>query len=130
MASDPLDRLDCFRAFIKATEEGAPVPPVDRYDLRRLHLMFEYMEEQHPGSGGAMSIDLLASVCGPEANLPAVWFRHTRLELLLKQGLLAEWQRDKVWDEAVYQIASTIPMNGSKFDQLEFIQRLRCEAAT
>jgi hypothetical protein len=129
MADKRLDRLESFRAFIQATEEGAPVPPVSEEQLRHLHKIHLYTAKWHPGSDGAVSMDLMASVCGSEADLPAVWFRHTRLRLLLRQGFLAEWQNGTALDDVVYRVAATIPMNLFQLDQEEFIQRLRCEAA-
>ena len=72
---------------------------------------------------------LMASVCSAGANVPAVWFRHTRLSLLVKQGVLAEWQHGTDLDDAVYQVAATIPKNGFQIDQEAFIRRLRYEAA-
>jgi hypothetical protein len=129
MANEQLDRLESFRAFIKSAEEGAPVPPVGRDDLRRLHETCEYVRKQHPGKDGAVSIDVMASVCSPGANLPAVWFRHTRLRLLVKQGRLAEWQRSTDLGDAVYQVAATIPIIGFHLDEEDFLRRLRYEAA-
>ena len=72
---------------------------------------------------------LMASVCSAGANVPAVWFRHTRLSLLVQQGVLAEWQHGTDLDDAVYQVAATIPKNGFQLDQEAFIRRLRYEAA-
>lgn len=128
MADKRLDRLESFRAFIQATEEGAPVPPVSQEHLRHLHRIQLYLAKWHPGSDGAVSMDLMASVCGAEADLPAVWLRHTRLRLLLSQGVLAEWQNGADLDDAVYQVAATIQMNGFQLDQEAFIQRLRYKA--
>jgi hypothetical protein len=83
------------------------------------------MAKWHPGSDGAVSMDLMESVCGTEADLPAVWFRHTQLSLMVRQGVLAEWQHSADLDEIVYQVAATIPMNGLRFDNEAFLQQLR-----
>ena len=101
MADEHLDRLESFRVFIQAIEEGFPVPPVNSDDLKRLHEMSEYVAKEHPGSDGALSIDLMTGVCTPEANVPAVWFRHARLRALARQGVLAAWQRGSKFDDVV-----------------------------
>ena len=129
MADEHFDVLESFIAFIKATEEGARVPPVSRDDLQRLHETCEYVARQYPGNDAALGVDVMASVCGPGANVPAVWFRHTRLRLLAKQGVLAEWKQGAALDDAVYEVAATFPMNGFQIDQEVFIQRLRYKAA-
>jgi len=111
MADEHLERLEAFKTFIQAIGEGSPVPPVNSDDLRRLHEMCEYVAKRHPDSARAISVAFIASVCGPGANLPAVWFRYARLRLLAKQGILAERQHGAVLDDVVYQVAATIPMN-------------------
>ena len=70
MVDKRLDRLESFRAFIQATEEGAPVPPVSEERLRHLHRIHLYAAKWHPCSDGAVSMDLMESVCGSEADLP------------------------------------------------------------
>src|SRR3974390_234731 len=87
MADKHFDVLESFIAFTKATEEGARVPPVSRDDLQRLHETCEYVARQYPGNDAALGVDVMASVCSPGANVPAVWFRHTRLRFLVKQGV-------------------------------------------
>lgn len=130
MRDEHLDRPDSFKLFLQAIEQGSPVPPVNCDDLKRLHEMCEHVTMQHPGSDGAISIDLMAGVCSPEANLPAVWFRHARLRELVRQAVLTEWQRGTGFDDVVYRVAAMIPMNGCQFDQEDFIQRLLLEPAT
>ena len=125
MADEYLDRLESLKAFIQAMGEGSSVPPVNSDDLRRLHEMCEYVAKQHPDSVRAISVAVIASVCSPGANLPAVWFRYARLMALAKQGVLAEWQHSAALDDVVYQVAATIPMNGFQFNRVEFVQRLR-----
>jgi hypothetical protein len=129
MADEQLDRLESFRVFIKATEEGASIPPVDRDDLRYLHELHSQITKQYPGKDGVVPVDLMASVCSPGANLPAVWLRHTRLRSLERQGVLAEWRHSTELDDAVYQVAATIPMQGFQLDQEAFVERLRYGAA-
>jgi hypothetical protein len=129
MADEQRERLECFRAFIKAAEEGEPIPPVAEDDLRRLHEVSADMAKRRVGKDGMVSVDLMARVCSPGANLPAVWLRHTQLRLLIRQGVLAKWQRNADWDDAVYRVAAIIPMNGLQLDQEAFAQHLHYKAA-
>jgi hypothetical protein len=70
----------------------------------------------------------MARACSPSANLPAVWLRHSQLRALYRQGLLAEWQNGTALDDAVFQLAATIPMNGTDLDLEAFLQHLRSAA--
>ena len=111
--------------FIRAAEEGATVPPVGEDDLKCLHEACLDMTRRYLGKDGVVSLDLMARACSPGANLPAVWLRHTQLRLLVRQGLLAEWQHGTALDDAVYRVAANIPMNGVHFDPETFVGQLR-----
>jgi len=125
MADVQLDRLKSFRAFIKAAEEGTTIPPVGVYDLKSLHEACVDRTKRYSGKDGVVSVELMARACSRDANLPAVWLRHTQLRLLVRQGLLAEWQHDTALDDAVFRVAATIPMNGVHFDPEMFVRQLR-----
>ena len=125
MADEQVDRLESFRVFIRAAEQGATIPPVAEDDLRRLHEVHLDMAKRYCGKDGVMSLDSMARACSPGANLPAVWLRHTELRSLVRQGLLAEWQHGTALDDAVFRLAATIPMNGIHFDKAAFVQQLR-----
>jgi hypothetical protein len=125
MADEQLERVNSFRAFIKAVEEGALVAPVSADDLKSLHELSVDMTRRYAGKNGVVSLDLMARACSPTANLPAVWLRHTQLRLLVRQGLLAGWQHGTTLDEAVFRVAATIPLNGLHFDSQTFLQELR-----
>lgn len=129
MADEQVDRLESFRTFIKTAEEGAAIPPVAEDDLRQLHEICVDRTKRYSGKDGVVSLDVMARGCSPGVNLPAVWLRHTQLRVLVRQGLLAEWQRGTTLDEAVYRVAATISMNGMHFDQEAFLRRLRCKIA-
>jgi hypothetical protein len=124
-ANERADSLGSFRTFLEAMEEGASIPTVSEEDLRRLHEAWSEMAKRSCGKDGAMSLELMARVCSPGANLAAVWIRYTRLRRMLKQGALAEWQHGANLEGAVFQVAATIPMNGIGFGEQAFIQRLR-----
>lgn len=121
--------LKSFRAFIQAAEEGAAIPPVDEHDLKALHDLCVERAKRYCGKDGVISIEMTARACSPAANLPAVWLRHTQLRSLYRQGLLAEWQHGTALDDAVFHVASAIPMKGTHLDSHAFLERLRALAA-
>jgi hypothetical protein len=129
MSDDQAELLKSFRSFIQAAEEGAPIPPVDEHDLKALHELCVERAKRYCGKDGVIGIDMTARACSPTANLPAVWLRHTQLRSLYRQGLLAEWQHGTALDDAVFQVASAIPMNGTHLDSVAFLERLRGLAA-
>jgi hypothetical protein len=129
MADEQADLLESFRAFIKAAEEGAAIPPVDEQDLRCLHELCVERAKRYCGKDGVVSLNSIALACSPDANLPAVWLRHTQLRSLFRQGLLAEWQHGAALDDVVFRLAATIPMRGIHFDQEVFVRHLRAGTA-
>lgn len=128
MADEQAELLESFRAFIKAAEEGAAIPPVAVHDLKCLHELCIERAKRYVGKDGAVSIDSIARVCDRGANLPAVWLRHSQLRLLYREGLLAEWQHGTILDDAVFQLAATIPITGARLDQEAFLRQLRGNA--
>jgi len=129
MADEQLDRLESFRVFITAAEEGGAIPPVAEHDLKCLHELCVERAKRYCGKDGVVSIDSMASACSPDANLPAVWLRHAQLRSMYRQGLLAEWQHGTALDDAVFRLAATIPMNGIHLDQEAFVLHLRVGTA-
>jgi hypothetical protein len=130
MADEQLDQLNFFRAFIKEAEEGATIPPVAEDDLKRLYEASLDMTRRYCGKDGVLSMEVMTRACSPGANLPAAWLRHTQLRMLVRHGLLAQWQHDTALDDAVFHVAATIPMSGVRFDPETFVQRLsHCKTA-
>ena len=129
MSDQQTELLKSFRAFIKAAEEGAPIPPVDEHDLKALHELCVERAKRYCGKDGVISIEMITRACSPMANVPAVWLRHTHLRSLYRQGLLTEWQRGPALDDAVFRVASAIPMNGTHLDSHAFLERLHALAA-
>ena len=129
MPDQQAELLKSFRAFIKAAEEGAPIPAVDEHDLKALHELCVERAKRYCGKDGVISIEMTARACSRTANLPAVWLRHTQLRSLFRQGLLTEWQHGTALDDAVFRVASDIPMNGTHLDPQAFLGRLRALAA-
>lgn len=128
MSDQQTELLQSFRAFIKVAEEGATIPPVDEHDLKALHELSIERAKRYCGKDGVISIEMTARACSPAANLPAVWLRHTQLRTLYRQGLLAEWQHGATLDDAVFRIAATIPMVGTRLDAQAFVGQLRATA--
>lgn len=128
MSDQQSDQLKSFRAFLMAAEKGASIPPVDEHDLKSLHELCVERAKRYCGKDGVISIEMTARACSPMANLAAVWLRHTQLRSLYRQGLLSEWQHGTALDDAVFRVASGIPMNGTRLDAEEFIRRLRVAA--
>jgi len=129
MASEQHSLLDSFRAFIKAAEEGAVVPPVADHDLKSLHELCVERAKRYCGKDGVVTLDLMTRACSPNANLPAVWLRHSELRTLYRHGLLAQWQHGTALDDVVFRLAANIPMTGVSLDQETFIQKLRAISA-
>ena len=127
--ADECEQLESFRAFIKAAEEGALIPPVAEDDLRRLHELAADMAKRRVGKDVMVGVAMMARICSPGTNLPAVWLRCTQLMQLIRQGFLEEWQHSADWDAAVYRVAASIPMKGFELNREEFIQRLQHKAA-
>jgi len=129
LADEEFDRLESFRTFIQAAEQGAAIPAVAEDDLRHIDAMRAEMAKHYCGKDGIVTLDSMARACDPGANLPAVWLRHTQLRSLVKQGILTEWQHGTTLDDAVFQVAATIPMSGIHFDQEAFLRCLREKTA-
>ena len=130
MADEQADLIHSFHTFIQAAEQGATIPPVDENDLKALHELAVDRAQRYCGKDGVISIELTARACSPNANLPAVWLRHTQLRSVFREGRLAEWQRDTMLDQAVFRVAATMPMSGTKLDHDLFIQNLRVATST
>src|SRR5262252_6445222 len=130
MPHDQADLIRSFQAFIRAAEQGAAIPTVDENDLRALHELAVDRAKRYCGKDGVISIELTARACSLNANVPAVWLRHTQLRSIFREGRLAEWQRGTMLDQTVFRVAATLPMQGTKLDHDVFIQNLRAATST
>lgn len=102
-----------------ALTAGGPIPAVNPGDLRGVwELMREtnadFLGNGEPKLGGqqpaiGICTNLLARVCGPEANVLAVWARSALLGILVHQGLLTAWQRGTQLDDAVFDCRRSLP---------------------
>lgn len=125
MTYDTVDLLHSFRAFLAKAEEGGTIPAVEAHDLKNLHELCIERAKRYCGKDGVISLEATARACSPEANVPAVWMRHTQLRQLYRKGLLAEWQHGTELDDSVFGVAAVIPMRGVQLDQERFLRELR-----
>jgi hypothetical protein len=122
-----------LRAFDASSEPGAfqdlaagaPIPPVDPDDLRRIHAAYTEESKPHTQANVAIGTAQLASLCGRGASVAATSLRSALLRILVGRGLLAQWQHGTELHEAVYKVAATISLDGPQLDPDDFIQRLK-----
>lgn len=125
MTYDTVELLHSFRKFLNEAEQGATIPSVDAQDLKSLHELCVERAKRYCGKDGVISLEATAKACGCDANVPAVWLRHTQLRALYRQGMLAEWQHGTELEDVVFRLAATIPMSGVQLDQERFMRELR-----
>jgi hypothetical protein len=125
MPYDQAELVDSFQAFLKDAEQGAAIAPVSPQDLKWLHELCVERAKRYCGKDGVLSLESMSRACSPTANLPAVWLRHTQLRTLYRHGLLSFWQHGTALDDAVFEIAATIPLRGVHLDQEAFLRELR-----
>ena len=87
-----------------------------------------------PNQSGSIDISLYQRTCSPGAEVGAVWYRVSILQLLAGPiGLLTPWLHDGELPDAVFNLAATFPMNrlsvgevnqGLPFDVQGFIKQL------
>jgi hypothetical protein len=113
-----------------------PAPPVDATDLRRYRELLENLAEEldvstdgdkdPKGSIAASGLQkVVEGVCGSGANAQALWLRNGLLEMFLREGYLAPLRSCEDLDDAVLQVAATIPFEGQDLKPETFVQRLR-----
>ena len=120
-------------ANFSAWMAGKPIPPVEPGDLRAVREFIDRVRAEMPEtnvtkqpSSIGISAKLLAEVCSPGANVMAVYARSILLDVLVGQGLLAPWQHGARLDDAVFNVAATLPIPKlDLFDSDAFLQRLR-----
>jgi hypothetical protein len=115
------------------SSDDSSVPPVEPADLRSVWTMQSQVQASNPGQQIAIPADVYKRACGPEADVRAVYQRVSQLWMMQEVGMFAPWLRDGVPDEAVFQVAATIPMsrmqigvvhNKSPFDVEEFVKQV------
>ena len=92
-------------------QDSGSVPPVQPADLRSVWTMQNDIQALRPGEQIGISADAYKRACGPEADVRAVYERVSHLWMLREVGVLATWVHDGVPDDAVFDVAATIPMS-------------------
>jgi hypothetical protein len=84
--------------------------------------------------GAAIGHSALTSVCGPEANTIAIWYRLRMLGLCDYAGLLSAHKHDGEFTDTVYRVVATFPLKrmemdvtyqGPPFDVEEFVKQVK-----
>jgi hypothetical protein len=114
--ADPLN--DC--CWMK----DGPIPPVDPADLKSVWAMQEKLKadfdeptpNRAPNQGFGISLNYYKRVCSPGANVGAVWYRLSILEMLRHiseiTGTSLPWPREGKPGDAVFKALATVPMTG------------------
>jgi hypothetical protein len=114
-------------------QDSGSVPPVEPADLRSVWTMQSEIQALRPGEQIAIPADAYQRACRPEADVRAVFERASLLGLLQIAGMLSPLLRDGIPDDAVFDVAATIPMSRMQigvvhqkppFDVDEFIKQV------
>ncbi len=114
---------------------GHEVAAVNPDDLRNVWKMTREVQARSAGQGVVLDGRMYKSVCSPEANVMAVWYRASMLGMLqmLPESPLTPWTYDGELDAAVFQVAARFPMKkmevgvvqqGPPFDVQEFVKQV------
>lgn len=90
-----------LHAFVSTHE---PVAVVRCEDLKRV---WSSMAAMPPETG--ICVDLLASMCEPNADPMAVWFRQSLIHGLLGSGRLDRWRSGSTLQDRVFEVAASFP---------------------
>ena len=92
------------------------IPTVDPADLKSVWAMQEDVIATHPGQQIAVASSPYERACTPGANVQAVFFRVSMLQVLKmmseSEGLISPWLHDGKPEDTVFKVLATIPMNG------------------
>ena len=124
MSYEYAELVKSFQSFIREAEQGVAIPPVNKDDLKCLHGLCVEAAKRYCGKDGVLSLRDMAAACSSAVNLPAVWLRHSQLRELYRHGLLSPWQHGTVLDDAVFEVAATIPLQGTHLDREAFVRAL------
>jgi len=106
-----------------------PIPAVDPSDLRKVWDFMSGIPDTGSGATG-VDVDVFKSICSPGADVIAVWWRASLLQLGERLGLVSRWLSNGRLDDAVINVAADFPMdkieagvlyNGLPFDVQKFI---------
>jgi len=115
------------------SQEGDSVAAVNPADLRNVWRLFREAQARNPGQCTSVDNGVYESVCSPGADVLAVWFRASMLELMTQPDMLAQWAHNGELDDVVFQVAATFPMkkmqvgvvyDGPPFEVQEFVKQV------
>jgi hypothetical protein len=136
MEEQEQERIRKLFGFGRAGDE---VPTVDPRDVQAIWKLSSDYEKEHPGTSGAIGIEILKNLCSPGANIAAISYR-TQMMWVAEHAspeALAPWTKDEQLDDAVFHAIAEVPMEwisvgaprrGLPFDVDDFLHRVR-EAA-
>jgi hypothetical protein len=101
--SNPVSE-SALRAFV-----GRPVPTVHAEDLRRVW-SFVASEQSEARARRSVGFNIVAGLCGQEADALAVWFRATLVPALLQGGRLDPWRDGSSLGDKVFEVAAEFPL--------------------
>jgi hypothetical protein len=88
---------------------GAPIPVVAPEDLKRvLRLSREVIsKDRTSGQSMAVAVDVIAEICTPGANVGAIFWRCSLLQLAIHQGEFPNFQHDGEVDDVLVNLFAT-----------------------
>jgi hypothetical protein len=118
----------------ESLESGAPLPPVNAQDLKRvwhlIQLPIGQSTEQDVGPQPVgFAAGLIVQHCEPGADVVAVFFRAALLRYMFREGLLDDWRVGNEPTDPVFRVGAIFSMEAGVqgFDPAAFIERL-CHA--
>ncbi len=110
---------------------GTVVPAVKAEDVKQVWALRREVSKKHAGKKDiAIGVNLMTHACSPGADVEAVSFRASILEMALQEGELVPFQHGEEIDESVVQLFATFPfrainvqpdgsfqLNGKEFEE-------------
>jgi hypothetical protein len=128
-----MEEQERLRELFGYGRAGEPVPQVDPSDLKALWTLYEESRKRNPKGGVMIGRSLMQDLCKPGADVTAISYRATKLELFrhILPDTIEPLIQDKL--DAVLKAASEIPMvwigatvyHGWTFDPEDFVRRVR-----
>lgn len=114
--------------------QSSTVPSVDPTDIRSVWTMQKKNQALFPGEQIMMPAEAYKQACQDGADVQAVLERVAQIGILRIAGALEAWLQDGMPNDAVFEVAATIPMsrmqvgvvyNKMPFDVEEFVKRVQ-----
>jgi len=126
--------MEDIQSIFGFNKAGEPVPEVDPEDVKTVWNLYRDVATRHPGQAVGIGSSVVEQACKPGANAFAVSYRRAMLHALTAWGELSPWVRDGELDDALFQVAATVPMKwmgvgvehqGLPLDEEDFLRRVR-----